>query len=57
MKIQQDRYNREKRTLREEMKQMKIDNRIQKVSVSYIQPNLQCCQGLFICDMAYQRIM
>jgi len=40
--MQQEKYNREKRALKEEMKQMKIDNRIQKVSVSYIQPNLQC---------------
>jgi hypothetical protein len=55
--MQRDRYNREKRALKEEMRQMKIDNRVQKVSVAYIKPNLQCCKGPFICDMSYQRIM
>ena len=43
--MQQDRHN-EKTDLKEEIRQMKKDNRVQKVSVSYTQPNLQCCQDL-----------
>ena len=46
--MQQDRHNNEKTDLQEEIKQMKNDYRVQKVSVSYTQPNLQCRQDLSI---------
>jgi len=44
--MQQDRHDREKRALKEENKELKNNNRVQKVSVSYIQPYLQICQDL-----------
>jgi hypothetical protein len=38
--MQRNRYNKEKRALKEEMKQMKNDNRVQKVMVAYVQHNM-----------------
>jgi hypothetical protein len=46
IRMQQDRHNKEKRDLKRENQQLKNDNHVQKVSVAYIQPNLQCCQDL-----------
>jgi hypothetical protein len=46
VRMQEDRHKKEKRTLKGEIKQLKNDSRVQKVSVACIQPNLQCCQDL-----------
>jgi len=51
----QDMYKKEKRALKQETPKLKNDIWVQKVSIMYIQPNLQCCQVLLF--VAYHRIM
>lgn len=48
-------YKKEKRALKQETPKLKNDIWVQKVSIMYIQPNLQCCQVLLF--VAYHRIM
>jgi len=38
--MQEDRHKKEKRAVKEEMKKLKNDNRLQKVSVAYMQHNM-----------------
>jgi hypothetical protein len=54
--MMEDRHKKEKRAVKEEIRKVKNDNRLQKVSVAYMQHGV-VLSGPFICGVAYCRIM